>query len=133
MSNESIRMVKSKGLPVEIQAASALILIQIAHKFVAEIQGAIKMEKTILVIGILVLAAAYVLALVLGIARVRWGFIIGIVLGAEIVLQPIIFHVIRPVPADPPYYILFPILQGILVIYFCWQAYRTLGREKRGS
>lgn len=128
-------MAKSKGLPIEVQAASALILIQIAHKFVAEIPGAIAMAGTassFKVYALYILCAAYVLALVLGLFRIRWGFIIGIVLGAEIIIQPLVFHVIMGIPKDPPYYILFPILQGILVIYFCWQAYRALGPRKTG-
>ncbi len=129
-------MAKSKGLPIEVQAASALILIQIAHKFAAEIPGAIAMVGTassFKVYALYVMAAAYVLALVLGLAHIRWGFIIGIVLGAEIIIQPLVFHVIMGIPKDPPYYILFPILQGILVIYFCILAYRALGHEKRGK
>ncbi len=32
--------------------------------------------------------------------------IIGIVLGAEIILQPILFHIIPAIPKDPPYYII---------------------------
>lgn len=118
-----------KELPVEIQAAAALMLVQLAHKIVAELPGAIVLAGTTAdpkVLAIWALSAAYILALALSLLRIRWGFIIGIILGIEIVLQPIIFHVIMGIPKNPPYYIFFPILQGILVIYFCWLGYTAI-------
>ena len=122
-------MLKLKTLSIEVQAAVALMLIQLAQKFAAELPGAMAMTGTTAdpkVFAIWALSAGYVAAIVLSSLRIRWGFIIGIILGIEIVLQPIIFHVISGIPKDPPYYIFFPILQGILVIYFCCLAYRVV-------
>ncbi len=122
-------MFKSKRLPMEVQAAAGLILIQLAHKLVAELPGAMTTAGTAthpMVFAVVTLSAAYVLAFVTCLFRIHWGFIIGIVLGIEIIFQPIIFHVIMRIPKEPPYYILFPILQGILVTYFCWLGYRAV-------
>lgn len=122
-------MFKSKGLPMEVQAAAGLILIQLAHKLVAELPGAMATAGTAahpMVFAVVALSAAYVLAFVTCLFRIHWGFIIGIVLGIEIIFQPILFHVIMRIPKEPPYYILFPILQGILVTYFCWLGYRAV-------
>lgn len=119
-------MTKSKGLPIEVQAVAAMILIQLAHKLVAELPGAMAIAGTAahpMVFAVVGFCVAYVIAFIACLMRARWGFIIGIVLGIEIILQPIIFHVIMGIPKDPPYYILFPILQGILVTYFCWLGY----------
>ena len=119
-------MTKTKGLPIEVQAAAALMFIQLAHKLVAELPGAMAIAGTAvhpMVFAVVTLSAAYVLAFVTCLFRIHWGFIIGIFLGIEVILQPIIFHVIMGIPKDPPYYILFPILQGILVTYFCWLGY----------
>jgi len=116
-------------MPIEIKAAVALILVQLVHKFVSEIPSAIAMAGSASdpkVYALYALAGLYVLAGVLGLLRIPCGFIIGIVLGAEIILQPIVFHVILGIPKDPPYYIIFPILQGLLVVYFCLLAYRHL-------
>ena len=122
-------MIKSKRLPMEVQAAAGLILIQLAHKLVAELPGAMAIAETAahpMVFAVVTLSAAYVLAFVTCLFRIHWGFIIGIMLGIEIIFQPIIFHVIMRIPKEPPYYILFPILQGILVTYFCWLGYRAV-------
>jgi hypothetical protein len=122
-------MIKSKRLPMEVQAAAGSILIQLAHKLVAELPGAMAIAETSahpMVFAVVALSAAYVLAFVTCLFRIHWGFIIGIVLGIEIIFQPIIFHVIMRIPKEPPYYILFPILQGILVTYFCWLGYRAV-------
>ena len=127
-------MTKLKELPMEVQAAAALILIQLAHKLVAELPGAMALAGAFvhpMVFAVLALSAAYVLAFVVCLLRIRWGFLIGMLLGIEIILQPIVFHVILGNPKDPPYYILFPILQGILVTYFCWLGYRKHTTSKR--
>lgn len=122
-------MIRLKRLPMEVQAAAGLILIQLAHKLVAELPGAVAIAGTAvhpMVFAVVTLSAAYVLAFVTCLFRIHWGFIIGIVLGIEIIFQPIIFHVLMRIPKEPPYYILFPILQGILVTYFCWLGYRAV-------
>ena len=119
---------KLKRLQIEVQAASALILIQLAHKLVAELPGAMNIAETAaspMVYAVIALSAGYVIAFVTCLFRIYWGFIIGIILGIEIILQPIIFHVIMGIPKDPPYYIFFPILQGFLLTYFCWLGYRV--------
>ena len=126
-------MTKSKGIPIEVQAAVGFILIQLAHKLVAELPGAMAIAGAAaspMVYAVIALSAVYVVAFVTCLFRIYWGFVIGIVLGVEIILQPIVFHVIMGIPKDPPYYILFPILQGVLVTYFCWLGYRTAKTSK---
>ncbi len=122
-------MIESKRLPIEVQAAVAVILIQLVHKLVAELPSAVIIGGSFAhptVFAVLALSAAYILAFATCLSRIRWGFIIGIVLGIEIVLQPIVMHVILGIPmTKPPYYMIFPILQGILVIYFCRLGYRV--------
>lgn len=122
-------MIKSKRLPIEVQAAASMILIQLAHKLVAELPGAMALAGTAahpVVFAVMTFSVAYVLAFVFCLFRIPWGFIVGIVLGIEIILQPIVFHVIMRIPKDPPYYIFFPILQGILLTYFCWLGYQAV-------
>ena len=122
-------MTESKGLPIEVQAAAALILIQLAHKLVAELPGAMTLAGTTahpMVFAVITLSVAYIIAFIACLIRAKWGFIIGIVLGIEIILQPLVFHVIMGIPKDPPYYILFPILQGILLTYFCRLGYQSV-------
>ncbi len=116
-----------KNLSIETQAAVALMLIQLAHKLVAEIQSTITMVGVFnhwKVYGVLLLAGLYITAIILCLYKKKSGFMIGMILGVEIVLQPLIFHVFAGVPKDPQYYILFPILQGILVFYFCRLGYK---------
>ncbi|RKX70795.1 hypothetical protein DRP53_03790 [candidate division WOR-3 bacterium] len=89
-------MTESKGLPIEVQAAAALILIQLAHKLVAELPGAMTLAGTTahpMVFAVITLSVAYIIA---------------------------------GIPKDPPYYILFPILQGILLTYFCRLGYQAV-------
>ena len=121
-----------KNLSIETQAAIALMLIQLAHKLVAEIQSTITMVGVFnhwKVYAVLLLAGLYVVAIILCLWQKKPGFIIGMVLGIEIVLQPLIFHVLAGIPKDPQYYILFPILQGILVFYFCRLGYKKVKEE----
>ncbi len=128
-----MRSIAESKLSIEVQAAAALILIQLAHKLVAELPGAIVLAGTTahpMVFAVIIFSAAYVLAFITCLFRISWGFIIGIVLGIEIILQPLIFHIIMGIPKDPPYYILFPILQGILLIYFCWLGYKVVKASK---
>ena len=121
-----------KKLSIETQAAIALMLIQLAHKLVAEVQSTIEMVGIFnhwKVYAVLLLAGLYVVAIILCLWQKKPGFIIGMVLGIEIVLQPLIFHVLAGIPKDPQYYILFPILQGILVFYFCRLGYKKVKGE----
>ena len=122
----------NKQLSIETQAAIALMLIQLAHKLVAEVQSTITMVGVFnhwKVYAVLLLAGLYVVAIILCLCKKKPGFIIGMVLGIEIVLQPLIFHVLAGIPKDPQYYILFPILQGILVFYFCRLGYKKVKGE----
>lgn len=123
---------KFKKLSIENQAAIALMLIQLVHKLVAEIQSTITMVGVFnhwKVYGVLLLAGLYVVAIILCLWQKKSGLIIGMILGIEIVLQPIIFHVLAGIPKDPKYYILFPMIQGILVFYFCRLGYKKVKGE----
>ena len=118
-----------KKISIETQAAIALMLIQLMHKLVAEVQSTIEMVGVFnhwKVYAVLLLAGLYIVAIILCIGQKKSGFIIGMILGIEIVFQPLIFHVLAGIPKDPQYYILFPVLQGILVFYFCRLAYKKV-------
>lgn len=114
---------------VYIQAAIAMMLIQLVHKAVREIPGATGfMGEGVrgggpVTIGFACLLAAGILLLLL---RIKWGLLLGIIAGAWIVIQPVIVHLIpgRPDINGIWWYPIFPVTQGLLIVYFSILAWR---------
>ncbi len=105
-------MAKSKGLPVEAQAVAALILGQLGHKLVAKLPGARAISGT--TDGLWCPGPLH--RLCSGLGHLPLAHSLGLHhrdrAGDRVVLQPLVFHVIM----------------GILLVYFCWLGYQAAGR-----
>lgn len=116
-----------KALPsIYVQAAIALMLIQLVHKIVREIPGALNMGGPgafMVPIFACLLAAGITLLLL----KRKLGLILGIIDGAWMIFQPILVHVImaRPDINGIWWYPIFPWTQGLLIIYFCCLAWKN--------
>jgi len=117
--NEKVR------LSIYIQAAIAMMLIQLVHKIVREILGALNMGGPG-AIGVPVFTGLLVLGIVLLLFKVKWGLILGLIDGAFMIFQPILVHVILAKPDINGiwWYPIFPWTQAILIIYFCILAWK---------
>ena len=116
-----------KLLPaIQVQAVIALMLIQLVHKIVREIPGAIKMGGPGAV-GVPIFAGLLVIGILLLIFRNKWGLILGMIDGAVMIFQPILVHVILAHPDQNGiwWYPIFPWTQAILIIYFCRIAWKN--------
>ncbi|MBW2652681.1 MAG: hypothetical protein JRC57_06315 [Deltaproteobacteria bacterium] len=116
-----------KLLPaIQVQAVIALMLIQLAHKIVREIPGAIKMGGQGAV-GVPIFAGLLVIGILLLVLRNKWGLILGIIDGAFMIFQPILVHIILAHPDQNGiwWYPIFPWTQAILIIYFCRIAWKN--------
>lgn len=116
-----------KALPsIYVQAAMALMLIQLVHKIVREIPGAFNMGGPG-VVGVPVFAALLAVGILLLILRIKWGLILGMIDGAFMIFQPILVHIILAHPDQNGiwWYPIFPWTQALLIIYFCRLAWKN--------
>jgi hypothetical protein len=112
---------EEKALPsIHIQAAIALMLIQLVHKIVREIPGAIRIGGPGTVV-VPIFAGILVVGIILLFLRNKWGLILGMLDGAFMVFQPVFVHIILAHPDQNGiwWYPVFPWTQAILMIYFC--------------
>ena len=110
-----------KTLPsIYVQAAIALMLIQLVHKIVREIPGAFNMGGPGAV-AVPFFACLLVIGIILLFLKIKWGLILGIIDGAWMIFQPILVHIImaRPDINGIWWYPIFPWIQALLIIYFC--------------
>ncbi|MCD4780644.1 MAG: hypothetical protein K8S27_08885 [Candidatus Omnitrophica bacterium] len=118
---------EKKALPsIHVQAAMALMLIQLVHKIVREIPGAFHMGGPG-VVGVPVFAALLAVGILLLVLRIKWGLILGMIDGAFMIFQPILVHIILAHPDQNGiwWYPVFPWTQAILIIYFCCMAWKN--------
>ena len=118
---------KDKTKPsIHIQAAIALMLIQLVHKIVREIPGAIKMGGPGVVV-VSIFAGILAIGIILLFLRNKWGLILGMLDGAFMVFQPVFVHIILAHPDQNGiwWYPVFPWTQAILIIYFCSIAWKN--------
>jgi hypothetical protein len=117
---------KLKSPAIYIQAAIALLLIQLIHKIVREIPGAIKMGGPGAV-AVPIFACLLAIGIILLFLKIRWGLILGIIDGAWMIFQPILVHIIMAKPDINGiwWYPIFPWTQAILIIYFCRLAWKN--------
>lgn len=116
-----------KALPsIYVQAAIAMMMIQLVHKIVREIPGALNMGGPG-AIGVPVFAGLLVLGIVLLFFKVKWGLILGLIEGAFMIFQPVLVHVILAKPDINGiwWYPIFPWIQALLIIYFCRLAWKN--------
>jgi hypothetical protein len=118
---------ETKLLPsIQIQAAVALMLIQLVHKIVREIPGAIKMGGPG-AIGVSFFACLLAIGILLIVLKNKWGLILGMIDGVFMIFQPILIHIILAHPDQNGiwWYPIFPWTQAILIIYFCRLAWKN--------
>jgi len=116
-----------KTLPsIYIQAAIALMLIQLVHKIVREIPGVLNMGGPG-VVAVPVFACLLATGIILLFLKTKWGLILGIINGAWMIFQPILVHIImaRPDINGIWWYPIFPWIQAVLIIYFCLVAWKN--------
>lgn len=122
---------KKAQLSIHIQAAIAMMLIQLVHKIVREIPGSVGMIGEgvggggIVTITFTCLLAIGILLLII---KIKWGLLFGIIDGVCMLFQPILVHVIlaKPDPNGIWWYPVFPITQALLIIYFCILAWNRV-------
>jgi hypothetical protein len=118
---------QKKALPsIHVQAAIALMLIQLVHKIVREIPGASNLGGPGAVI-VPIFALLLAIGIVLLFFNIRWGLLLGIIAGAWMIFQPILVHIImaRPDINGIWWYPIFPWTQALLIIYFCRLAWKN--------
>ena len=118
---------EDKALPsIYIQAAIALMLIQLVHKIVREIPGAIKMGGPGTVV-VPIFTGLLAVGIILLFLRIKWGLILGMLDGAFMIFQPVFVHIILAHPDQNEiwWYPVFPWIQAILIIYFCSIAWKN--------
>jgi len=120
---------KKERSSIYIQSAIAMMLIQLVHKIVREIPGSFGFMGEEMRIGMVVTPIfAFLLAvgIVLLVLKIKWGLVLGIIDGTCILFQPILVHIIlaKPDVNSIWWYPVFPIMQGLLIIYFCILAWK---------
>jgi hypothetical protein len=120
---------KIRRISIYVQAAVAVMFIQLVHKIVREIPHALNMEGPGGVFTI-VLACLLAVGILLLFVGIRWGLLLGIVDAIWMLFQPILVHVILAQPAVDGiwWYPVFPWTQAILILYFCILAWKKLGQ-----
>jgi hypothetical protein len=116
-----------KAFPsIYVQAAIALMLIQLVHKIVREIPGVFNMGGPGAV-GVPIFTCLLAIGILLLFLKIKWGLMLGIIDGAWMIFQPILVHIImaRPDINGIWWYPIFPWIQGVLIIYFCRVAWKN--------
>lgn len=121
-----MKKVTRKSINFYNQAAIALLLIQLVHKIVREIPGALKMGGAGQIM-VPIFAGIITIGIVLIFFRIKWGLILGFLDGIFMIFQPILVHVILSHPDQNGiwWYPIFPWTQAILIIYFCRLAWKN--------
>jgi hypothetical protein len=117
---------KKTVLKIEVQAALALMLIQLLHKIVREIPGASDMGGVGAIFTSL-MAVVVAVGIVLLALKIKWGLALGALDGASMIIQPILVHIIMAKPDINGiwWYPIFPWTQALLILYFCYVAWKN--------
>jgi hypothetical protein len=127
---EKMKENDSKYPSIYIQAVIAVLLVNLVHKFVREIPGSIsQMGQQGTIGGVVTIITAIIIAIsiLLLLFKRKEGVILGIIPAIWAMVQWIINHVIW---ANPDingiwWYPIFPVIQGLLIIYFSILAWRN--------
>lgn len=128
--SEKMKENDSKYPSIYIQAVIAVILVNLVHKLVREIPGSIReMAQQGIIGGIFTIGTTVIIAIsiLLLLLKRKEGVILGIIPAIWAMVQWIINHVIW---ANPDingiwWYPIFPVIQGLLIIYFSILAWRN--------
>jgi hypothetical protein len=118
---------KKERVSIYTQAAVAVMLIQLIHKIVREIPGSLNMGGPGVYVTVLCACLLFV-GIVLLLFKIKWGLVFGFIDAAWMIIQPIIVHIIW---AEPDingiwWYPIFPWTQALLIIYFCFLAWKRV-------
>ncbi|MCD4811078.1 hypothetical protein K8R14_00520 [bacterium] len=118
---------------IYIQAVIAVLLIQLVHKIVREIPGAINLGG-VGAIATPIFAGLLVISIILLILRNKYGIFLGLIAGVWMIFQPILVHIIMAHPDQNGiwWYPVFPWFQAILIIYFSSLILRNEKNIERG-
>jgi hypothetical protein len=127
---EKMKENDSKYPSIYIQAVIAVLLVNLVHKLVREIPGSIReMDQQGIIGGIFTIGTTVIIAIsiLLLLLKRKEGVILGIIPAIWAMVQWIINHVIW---ANPDingiwWYPIFPVVQGLLIIYFSILAWRN--------
>ncbi len=125
---------KLKSPTIFIQALISLLLIQLVHKIVREIPGAINMGGPGAT-AVPIFAGLLVISIILLILRNKWGLILGITDAVFMLFQPVLVHIILEHPDQNEiwWYPVFPWIQAILIIYFSVLVFRNENKFKKSQ
>lgn len=120
---------KLKVPTIYIQAVVAMLIVQLVHKIVREIPGAIEMGG----VGAYAnpaFAGLLLIAIILLLFRNKLGLYLGMFNAAFMLFQPVLVHIIMAHPDQNGiwWYPVFPWIQAILIIYF---SILVLHKEKK--
>jgi ubiquinone/menaquinone biosynthesis C-methylase UbiE len=109
-----------KSPSISIQAVIAVLMIQLVHKIVREIPGAIRTNEKFGIFFLSFLATVTVASIIFLFRRKKVGLILGMFPAVWACLQWVLVHVIKghPDPNGIWWYPIFPITQGVLIMYF---------------
>ncbi len=110
---------KLKSPTIYIQAVIALLLIQLVHKSIREIPGAIEIGG-IGAYATPAFAGLLLIAIILLLFRNKVGIYLGMIDAAFMLFQPVLVHIIMAHPDQNGiwWYPIFPWIQAILILYF---------------
>jgi hypothetical protein len=127
---EKMKENDSKYPSIYIQAVIAVLLVNLVHKFVREIPGSMReMDQQGIIGGVFTIGTTVIIAIsiLLLLLKRKEGVILAIIPAIWAMVQWIINHVIW---ANPDingiwWYPIFPVFQGLLIIYFSILAWRN--------
>jgi len=120
-----------RGISIYAQAAAAMMFIHLLHKLVREIPGGIASIGTNAAITGIICVALLGAGIFLVLIKVKWGLLLGIIPAIWICFQPILVHVIwaKPDINGVWWYPVFPMAQGLLIIYFSVLAWKRWEKQ----
>jgi hypothetical protein len=112
--------VSKKNVSIYIQAVIGMYIINIIHKIVREIPGSTVVEGNMGLIATTVCAIILMISIILVLLKYKLGIYLGFIPAVWATLQWILVHVILANPDRNGiwWYPIFPIIQGILIMYF---------------
>ena len=119
-----------KSQPIYIHALISAFLINLIHKIVREIPHVIKLdERAGLIINCIVIVLLLV-GIILILLRNKIGVSLGILPGLWATFQWVVAHIIKGYPSQDGiwWYPIFPVTQGLLILYF---SFILLKNEKK--
>ena len=118
---------KQDSFSIYIQVVIAMLFINFIHKLVREIPGSIIESTTPGLIITTIMAIVLTVSIILLLLGVKLGLYIGLIPAIWATFQWVIYHVILGNPDINGiwWYPIFPTIQGLLIIYFSYLAWKN--------